>query len=306
MKIGFSGTGRMGVAMCLHLIDNKHSLTVWNRTTRKTKPVVDAGATRVGSPAALFETNDIVINIVIDDKAAKTVYGGRDGILSADLKGKLVVEMSTLMPDTTKALEAKVKAKGGKFLECPVGGSVAPARSGNLLGMAGGAPAAYKRALPILETLCRRVDRVGPVGAGTAMKLAINLPLLTYFEALGEALSITEKAGVKRSLAADILADSSGAAKVAPARIPWIIDAIGGKIPKEVGFDIAGAAKDATLMSKLAKQYGFEVPAINATRKAYTEAAAGPWGDRDFGLLSAWRVLQNKKRKSGPAKSGKR
>jgi 3-hydroxyisobutyrate dehydrogenase len=278
MNIGFCGTGRMGAAMCLHLMENKHKLTVWNRTARKAKPVVKAGATQVQTPAGLFAENDIVINIVIDDKAAKTAYESRDGLLSANPKGKLVVEMSTLMPDTTKALEAKVRAKGGTFLECPVGGSVPPARSGNLLGMAGGSPAAYKRALTVLQTLCRRVDRVGPVGAGTAMKLAINLPLLTYFEALGESLAITEKAGVKRSLAADILADSSGAAKVAPARIPWIIAAIGGKIPKEVGFDIAGAAKDATLMSRLARQFDIEVPAINATPLAYVEAASGPWG----------------------------
>jgi 3-hydroxyisobutyrate dehydrogenase len=306
MNIGFSGTGRMGAAMCLHLMENENKLTVWNRTAKRAKPIVDTGAKLVKTPAELFASNDIVINIVIDDKAAKAVYEHRDGLLSANLKGKLVVEMSTLMPDTSKALETKVKAKGGTFLECPVGGSVAPARSGNLIGMAGGSPAAYKRALPVLETLCRRVDRVGSVGAGTAMKLAINLPLLTYFEALGEALSITEKAGVRRSLAADILADSSGAAKVAPARIPRIIDAIGGKIPKEVGFDIAGAAKDATLMSKLARQFGIEVPVINATKRAYVEAASGTWGSRDFGLLSAWRVLQSKKHKTSPTKSRKR
>ena len=302
MNIGFCGTGRMGAAMCLHLMENKNKLTVWNRTPRKTKPVADAGATLVKTLGELFANNDIVVNIVIDDKAAKAVYEGRNGLLSVNLKGKLVVEMSTLIPDTTKALEAKVRAKGGIFLECPVGGSVAPARSGNLLGMAGGPRAAYKRALPVLETLCRRVDRVGPVRAGTAMKLAINLPLLTYFEALGEALSITEKAGVKRSLAADILADSSGAARVAPARIPSIIDAIGGQFTKEVGFDISGAAKDATLMSKLARQFSIDVPAINATKRAYVEAATGSWGGRDFGLLSAWRVLQSKKGKTLSAK----
>lgn len=126
MNIGFCGTGRMGAAMCLHLMENKHKLTVWNRTARKAKPVVKAGATQVQTPAGLFAENDIVINIVIDDKAAKTAYESRDGLLSANLKGKLVVEMSTLMPDTTKALEAKVQAKGGTFLECPVGGSVPP------------------------------------------------------------------------------------------------------------------------------------------------------------------------------------
>ncbi|MBO6782890.1 MAG: NAD(P)-dependent oxidoreductase [Alphaproteobacteria bacterium] len=298
MKIGLSGTGRMGTAMGLNLMEHGHELAVWNRTSKKTRELVSTGATACDSPADLVAASDLVINIVIDDKAAKAVYEGRNGLLSGDIKGTLFVEMSTLLPETTKALEKKVKAKGGTFLECPVGGSVAPARQGNLLGMAGGSPAAYRKAKPVLEQLCRRVDRVGDVGAGAAMKLAINLPLLTYWEALGEAMSLTEKAGIKGSLAADILADSSGAAKVAPARIPWVMDAVKGKMHKNVAFDIAGAAKDATLMCALAKHFKVDAPAINATRLAYRKAAKGSWGGRDFALLSAWRVLQNKKPKS--------
>lgn len=296
MKIGLCGTGNMGAAMGAHLMDKKHKLTVWNRTTRRAKPLVDAGATRARTPADLFEDNDVVINITIDDNAVKSVYEGRGGLLSGNLKGKLVIEMSTLLPETTRRLEQQVKAAGGAFVECPVGGSVAPARSGNLLGMAGGSPAAFKRAKPILDQLCRRLDRVGPVGAGNTMKLAINLPLLAYWEALGEAISLTETAGIKRALAADILADSSGAAKVAPARLPWIMDAIGGKFPKSAGFQMSGGAKDAAQMVALAKANGFEVPVIDATRKSYRQAATGPWAGRDFALLSAWRAIQSKKR----------
>ena len=136
MKIGLCGTGRMGTAMAEYLMEQKHKLTVWNRTPRKASGLVKAGAGRVDTPADLFDDTDMVISMLIDDKAAKAVYEGRDGILSRDLKGKLVVEMSTLMPDTTKRLEKLVKTKGGAFLECPVGGSTAPARTGNLIGMA--------------------------------------------------------------------------------------------------------------------------------------------------------------------------
>lgn len=297
MKIGLCGTGNMGAAMGARLMEKKHKLTVWNRTARRTKPLVDAGAARVSAPAELFDANDVVINITIDDKAVKSVYEGRGGLLSGDLKGKLVIEMSTLLPDTTRRLEQQVRAAGGAFVECPVGGSVAPARGGNLLGMAGSTPAAYKRAQPILNQLCRRLDRVGPVGAGNTMKLAINLPLLAYWEALGEAISLTETAGIKRALAADILGDSSGAAKVGPARLPWIMDAIGGKFPKSTSFQMSGGAKDAAQMVALARANGFEVPVIDATRKSYKQAATGVWANRDFALLSAWRALQSKKRK---------
>lgn len=297
MKIGLCGTGNMGAAMGERLMEKKHKLTIWNRTARRTKSLADSGARRVDTPAELFDENDIVISITIDDKAAKAVYEGPGGILSARLKGKLVVEMSTLMPETTRRLEKLVKAAGGAFLECPVGGSTAPARTGNLLGMAGGTPAAYKRAKPILDQLCRRLDRVGNVGAGTTMKLAINLPLLAYWAALGEAISLTETAGIKRELAADILADSSGAANVAPARLPWIMAAIGGKFPKAAPFEMTSGAKDSSQMVALARANGFDVPVIDATRKSYRDAAKGPWAGRDFALLSAWRVVQSKKRK---------
>ena len=297
MKIGLCGTGNMGAAMGARLMEKKHKLTVWNRTRRRAKPLVDDGAVFAETPAALFDDNDVVINITIDDKAVKSVYTRRAGILSANLKGKLVIEMSTLLPETTRELAEQVKAAGGTFVECPVGGSVAPARSGNLLGMAGGTPAAYKRAKPILDQLCRRLDRVGPVGAGNTMKLAINLPLLAYWGALGEAISLTETAGIKRTLAADILADSSGAAKVGPPRLPWIMDAIGGKFPKSAGFQMSGGAKDASQMVALARANGFEVPVIAATRKSYKQAAKGVWAGRDFALLAAWRAIQSKKGK---------
>ncbi|MEK9661496.1 MAG: NAD(P)-dependent oxidoreductase, partial [Alphaproteobacteria bacterium] len=272
-----------------------HTLTVWNRTARRAKPLVDAGARRAASPAALFEACDLVIVITIDDKSARAVYEGKGGLLSAPLRGKLVVEMSTLTPDTNKRLEGLVRGAGGLFLECPVGGSVAPARQGNLLGMAGGTPAAWKRAQPVLEQLCRKVERLGPVGAGSTMKLAVNLPLLTYFEALGEAISLSESAGIKRAQAAEFLAESSGAAKVAGPRIPGVMDAVAGKPPKAVSFDIAGAAKDATLMVATARKAGFHLPAIDAARKSLAEAAKSPWGARDFSLLAAWRVLQSRK-----------
>ncbi|MDA0785413.1 MAG: NAD(P)-dependent oxidoreductase [Proteobacteria bacterium] len=303
MKIGLCGTGTMGAAMGAQLMDRKHKLTVWNRTARRAKSLVDAGATRVETPAELFDANDVVINITIDDKAVRPVYEGRGGLLSTNLKGKLVIEMSTLMPETTRRLEQQVKAAGGAFVECPVGGGPAPARSGNLIGMAGGTPAAFKRAKPILDQLCRRLDRMGPVGAGNTMKLAINLPLLAYWEALGEAISLTETAGIKRTLAADILADSSGAAKVAPARLPWIMEAIGGKFPASAGFQMTGGAKDAAQMVALAKANGFKVPVIDATRKAYKDAVNGGWADRDFALLSAWRAIQSNKRKPAAKKA---
>jgi 3-hydroxyisobutyrate dehydrogenase len=174
VTIGICGTGKMGSAMAERLLDEGETLAVWNRTTSRAEPLVARGAERVASPAALVGGCDVVIVMLLDDAALAAAYEGDEGLLSTDLAGTLIVDMSTVRPDTSAGCAAKVVAAGGAFLECPVGGTVAPARSGKLLGMAGGSPADYERARPVLERLCRRVELVGDVGAGAAMKLAIS------------------------------------------------------------------------------------------------------------------------------------
>lgn len=173
--------------------------------------------------------------MLIDDAALHAVYESADGLLSGDLGNTLIIEMSTVLPKTTQELATKVHAAGGAFVECPVGGTIMPALKGQLLGKIGGDVDAVARARPVLAQLCRRAEHVGTAGAGATMKLAINLPLIVYWEALGEALSFAGQAGVDRGLAADILGDSSGAARVAPQFLPGIVDALDGDAPPATG-----------------------------------------------------------------------
>jgi 3-hydroxyisobutyrate dehydrogenase len=116
--------------------------------------------------------------------------------LKGDIQGKLFIEMSTVRPQTEKQLAAKARALGAAFIDCPVGGTVGPAREGKLLGFVGGDADDVARARPLLEQMCRRVEHVGPVGSGASMKLAINLPLLVYWQALGEALLLCKPLGL--------------------------------------------------------------------------------------------------------------
>src|SRR5207237_5287326 len=127
------------------------------------------------------------------------------------MQGRLFIDMSTVRPEASKSLAARVKGAGGAFVECPVGGTVGPAKEGKLFGFVGGEPADVARAKPILDQMCRRVEHVGPVGAGSSFKLAINLPLVVYWQALGEALSIVGHLGVDPQRVMDILGDTSGA-----------------------------------------------------------------------------------------------
>lgn len=295
MTIGICGTGKMGAAMAERLMDVGEGLAVWNRTASRAQPLVDRGAVLAVSPAELAATCETVIVMLINDAAVRAVYEGDDGLLSADLGNTLIVEMSTVLPATTQELADKVRATGGAFVECPVGGTVMPALKGQLLGMIGGEAGDVARALPVLEKLCRRADHVGPVGAGAAMKLAINLPVIVYWEALGEALAFAEHVGVEPALAADILGDSSGAARAAPLFLPGIVDALDGDVPPAKAFEITGALKDLDLMLEFADGAGIAVPSIEGVRPSYQSAVEDGWGDRDFPLLSAWRVRQHKK-----------
>ncbi len=283
----------MGTAMAERLIELGDDVAVWNRTSVRTEPLVAQGARAMATPAELAQACDIVICMVLNDDAAAAVSEGPGGLASANLSGKLVIEMSTIGAATTQRIADAIDAAGGSYVECPVGGTVAPARQGQLLGMAGGDAAAFEAAKPTLDKLCRRVEHVGGVGNGAVMKLAVNLPLMVYFEALGEALSITERAGIDRNLAADLLGDSSGAAKVAGLFLPGIVQAIGGEMPRSVVFEMSGATKDMRLVADLVAEAGLDLPVTAATGTCYDAAVADGWQDRDFPLLSAWRVLRS-------------
>ena len=131
MKIGVAGLGAMGAAIAARLIEVGHEVIVWNCTPEKAKPLAEAGAKVVGSPAEVAAQSEAVITILTDGKAIDDVYNGANGLLSGDVKGKLFIEMSTVPPKVETDLAPKVRAKGATMVECPVGGSTAPARKGN-------------------------------------------------------------------------------------------------------------------------------------------------------------------------------
>src|SRR5262245_29958830 len=180
MKIGVCGTGRMGSAIAQRLMSVGHEVSVWNRNDAKTKPLVDAGAKSVGSPAELVEPDEGTIMLLLNDAANEAVYGMPKGILQAKCTGKLVIDMSTIRPETMKKNGASVLQQGAAFVECPVGGTVGPAKEGKLLGLAGGTKVDVARAMPILEQMCRRIEHVGELGSGSMMKLAVKLPRRVY------------------------------------------------------------------------------------------------------------------------------
>ena len=224
--------------------------------------------------------------MVLDGPALDAVYRGAHGLLSADLAGKLVVDMSTVLPEEEAAIGADVVRHGGGFVECPVSGTVAPARDGKLFGLAGGTDADVARARPMLEQLCRRVEHVGAVGAGARMKLAINLPLIVYWQALGEALSLCQPLGLSPERMIDILGDTSGAAAAIKQRGPDIVRGLGGVDTGPGSFAITSARKDLRTMHALAASMGLALPAADAALAGYNEAVAAGRGGADAGQVA--------------------
>lgn len=279
--IGLIGLGNMGRAIGLRLIDEGDALTVWNRTASRARELGDV--TVAANPAEVAGTTDLVLSVLGNDAAIEAVYFGETGLLSRPLGGTVIVEMCTTSSAQAQRLDAAVTEAGGLFLECPVGGTIGPARAGKLLGLAGGSAEAFDKSRPVLEKLTRRLEHLGPAGTGAAMKLAINLPLMVYWSALHEALGLALDKGVDPSLALDILVDSSGAAASAKMRAPALHDMLVEGQAGATNFSLDNAIKDMGLMVDALA----DPQMIAAALTKATQARAAGYGALDCSYMAA-------------------
>jgi 3-hydroxyisobutyrate dehydrogenase len=288
MQIGIAGIGKMGAAIAQRLIEVGHEVTAWNRSPDKLKEVTQAGAAVAATPAQLAQASDVVITILTDAAAIDVVYNGASGLLAPDVRGKLFIEMSTVRPQTEVALAEKVRARGAALVECPVGGSTGPARQGKLIGLMGAEPADAARAKPILEQLCRRLEHCGPVGAGAVMKLTINMPLMIYWQALGEALALCRPLGLDPARVLDLLSDTSGGPNVLKVRGPVVAAALKGGDGGPVTFDVDSAIKDLRTMLDEGKERGLDLPLVEKTLACYEETKRKVSGAAEVSTVSVY------------------
>jgi 3-hydroxyisobutyrate dehydrogenase len=291
MKLGIAGIGKMGAAVAARLIEVGHDVTVWNRTPEKAKAV--AGANIAASPAELAQKSEAVLSILTDAAALDAVYNDRSGLLDGNVAGKLFIDMSTVLPATETALARAVRATGATFVECPVGGSTGPARQGKLIGLMGAEPADAARARPILEQLCRRLEHAGPVGSGAVLKFTINLPLMVYWQALGEALALARSLAIDPDRLMDLLSDTSGAANVLKVRAPGIAATLKGGAGGPVTFDVDGGIKDMRSMLAEAKSRGIELPLVERTLACYQETKQHRSGNAEISAVSVYWADRN-------------
>ena len=282
-SVAVIGTGRMGAAMARRLADAGHTLTVWNRSGEKAEQLArTTGAKTAGSAAEAARGSDVVITSLADDSAVIHVYLGDEGVLSGASEGSIVLDTSTIDPETVHRVGAAFDEKGISFLDCPVSGSVASVESGSLLVMAGGVASALDAVRPILESFSKEVLHTGPRGSGAACKLAVNALVHGLNIALAEALVLAERAGVDRAVAYDVFERGAAGAPF----VSYKRAAFEDPDTAEVAFTLDLVAKDLELITGLAQRVGAPMKQGEAGLEIVQEAIENNFGARDLSAVA--------------------
>jgi len=292
MHVGIAGIGKMGAAVGARLLSLGIPVTVWNRTAERAQPLLDTGARWAESPKALAESVDVVLTLLTNEAALDQVYGAESGLLAGQVKGKTFIDMSTVRPAKPQEMAGLVQAVHAYFLECPVGGSVGPAKEGKLLGFVGGQAQDLARVDALLSVICRRVEHVGPHGAGATMKLAVNLPLMVYWQTLGEALSLVEPLGLDPQRVIDILSDSSGGPNMLKVRGNMIAQTLKQQTSDQVTVNVATMRKDMQAMLDQGQATQKVLPLTALALQKFDAAAQNGLDGKDCSELLVWWLSQ--------------
>ena len=216
-RIGFIGIGLMGRPMVLRLLLANYGVRVWNRSPDKVAEVAAAGAVPCASPAELARESDVILLSLANTRAVESVAGDDDFLAALD-SDSIVVDLSSISPETTRTLASRTaEVSGASWIDAPVSGGVPGAETGDLVIMAGGEPEALERAREVLAPLSKRVTHMGPSGAGQTAKLCNQIIVGCNITAIGEAFRLARAAGVDAALLPDALA--GGFADSLPFRI---------------------------------------------------------------------------------------
>jgi 3-hydroxyisobutyrate dehydrogenase/2-hydroxy-3-oxopropionate reductase len=277
------GTGRMGSAMARALARAGRSLVVHNRTRDRAASIAaELGARVAETPAEAASLADVCLTMLADDAAVEAVYGGPDGLLEGAGPDSVLVDLSTVTPDTIRGFAGRARERGIGLLDAPVSGSVATAESGGLTLMVGGDAGDLERARPALEPLAKTIVHVGPLGSGAAMKLAVNTVIFGLNEALAEGLVLAEAAGIDRALAYGVFAESAAGAPFVGYKRAAFVD----PEATPVAFALDLAEKDLRLIAALAESLGVPMPQSRTNLEVVRAAVAGLDGSADFSAVA--------------------
>jgi len=266
MKIGFIGLGIMGKPMAKNLIKAGYKLVVYNRTKEKEKELLELGAESAQNPKEIAEKSDIIITMLPDNPDVEEVILGENGVIEGLKQNQIVIDMSSIVPLTTKKIEKEVAIKHAHMLDAPVSGGEPKAISGDLAIMVGGKKEIFNQCLDILKSMGKSVVHVGNIGAGQTVKLANQIIVALNIEAMSEALVFATKAGADPELLYNAIRAGLAGSNVLDAKTPMIL-----KRDFEPGFKVKLHKKDLKNVLETANELNVELPATKLVEKMLDE-----------------------------------
>jgi 3-hydroxyisobutyrate dehydrogenase-like beta-hydroxyacid dehydrogenase len=279
-NLGFVGLGVMGSEMVNRLLGKGHSVTGYNRTRSKAEWLIKKGMKWAGSPRAVAAAADVTFSMVTNSAALQAIIEGPDGMLASLGTGKILVDMSTVSPTSSRSIAAKVREKGADMLDAPVSGSVITLQQGKLSVMVGGHAATFERVKPLLYDIGPKVTHVGDNGLALVMKIATNLSLAVQMMAFSEGVLLAEKSGISREIAVDVLTHSVIASPMVQYRGPFVL-----KMPDEAWFNVNMMQKDMLLALELGRQLDVPMPTTAVSNEFLTAARGMGLVEKDFAVV---------------------
>ncbi len=281
--IGFLGLGNMGRGMAARLAAAGHELSVWNRTTGRAAELERAGARLAATPAEAASETTAVFAMLADDEASAAVWLGPDGALAAMADGALVIECSTLSAGWVAELSAAAAARDLRYIDCPVTGLPEVAAAGELTLFLGAEPADLEAARPFLDGVGREIIHFGPVGAGTAYKLTVNLMGAVQIAGAAEGLAMARAAGLDLAQVAEALAKGQAAS-------PQVVRTAGRIVADDHDADVVFAGrlrlKDTAYGVRLARALGLAAPLGSTAEGLYRQMVEAGLGNlNDSGVV---------------------
>lgn len=278
MNVGFIGLGRMGAPMAARIAAAGHCVVGYDK-----RDLAVAGVSFGANPAAAAADADVVVMSLPGPAEVSEVVRGRDGLLSSLRPSAILVETSTISPDLSRSIASDVAAGAAFYLDAPISGGVHGARDGTLVAMVGGAADVLARARPLIACFAKEIVHLGPVGAGSTMKLVIQAIFLSQMAGFLEAVSMGERSGIPLDTMLSVVAASS-------AHHP----AIGTRYHKLRGgdlnamFEVASAVKDLSLAKEIWQKLGGSWPVLASALSDYECAAAGGFAQADLIAVRNW------------------
>jgi len=258
-KLGFVGIGYMGRPIARRLLESGFKLTAYDRDRRKAEELIRYGGTVAQSVSELSSSCNVVLSCLPSDEAVLDIYGGSDGVFANAHRGSLVIDLSTVYPETSQELSRLGAERGVEVLDVTISGSTPIAEKGLLTLFGGGDKECFDDAESIFRVIARKYFYLGPSGSGATMKLVVNTLLGIGMQAIAEAVALGEKAGLDRKRLLDVLSQT---AVVAPAHVGKLERAM--KNDYSPQFPLRLMNKDFGLILNLAAAVGVRMPATGA------------------------------------------